>query len=70
MGSRQPPGHGAGGDLDVFLIVTGEVVGLADINRIKEWRGPEFRFDKNPESHLARLHLRGAILWIRSLRPA
>jgi transposase len=40
------------------------------INRIKEWRGLAFRFDKTPESYLAGLHLRGAILWIRSLRPA
>ncbi len=40
------------------------------INRIKEWPGLAFRFDKTPESYLAGLHLRGAILWIRSLRPA
>jgi transposase len=39
------------------------------INRIKEWRGLAFRFDKTPESYLAGLHLRGAILWVRSLRP-
>jgi len=40
------------------------------INRIKEWRGLAFRSDKTPESYLAGLHLRGAILWIRSLQPA
>jgi transposase len=39
------------------------------VNRIKEWRGLAFRFDKTPDSYLAGLHLRGAILWIRSLRP-
>jgi transposase len=38
------------------------------INRIKEWRGLAFRFDKTPDSYLAGLHLRGAILWIRSLQ--
>ncbi len=40
------------------------------INRIRERRGPAFRFDKTPESYLAGLHLRGAVLWLRSLRPA
>lgn len=40
------------------------------INRMKEWRGLAFRFDKTPESYLAGLYLRGAILWIRSLDPA
>jgi transposase len=39
------------------------------INRIKEWRGLAFRFDKTPDSYLAGLHLRGVILWIRSLQP-
>ncbi|MGI5292083.1 transposase [Nonomuraea polychroma] len=39
------------------------------INRIKEWRGLAFRFDKTPDSYLAGLHPRGAILWIRSLHP-
>jgi transposase len=38
------------------------------VNRIKEWRGLAFRFDKTPESYLAGLHLRGALLWIRSLQ--
>lgn len=27
------------------------------------------RYDKTPESYLAGLHLRGAVIWIRSLRP-
>lgn len=39
------------------------------INQIKEWRGLAFRFDKTPESYLAGLHLRGAILWLQSLQP-
>ncbi|WP_435878115.1 hypothetical protein [Streptosporangium canum] len=39
------------------------------INRIKEWRGPAFRSGKTPDSYLAGLRLRGAILWIRSLHP-
>ncbi|MBB5966459.1 hypothetical protein FHS22_005750 [Planomonospora venezuelensis] len=39
------------------------------INRIKEWRGLAFRFDKTPASHLAGLHLRGAILWIHGSGP-
>jgi transposase len=38
------------------------------INRIKEWRGLAFRFDKTPDSYLAGLYLRGTILWVRSLR--
>ncbi|GAA3427362.1 hypothetical protein GCM10018953_45450 [Streptosporangium nondiastaticum] len=40
------------------------------VNRVKEWRGPAFRFDKTPGSYPAGLHLRGAVLWVRSLRPA
>ncbi|MFI7612615.1 hypothetical protein ACIBP6_15450 [Nonomuraea terrae] len=39
------------------------------INRIKEWRGMAFRFDKTPRSHLAGLHVRGAVLWMGSLQP-
>jgi transposase len=39
------------------------------INKIKEWRGLATRYDKTPESYLAGLHLRGAILWLRSLHP-
>jgi transposase len=37
------------------------------INKIKEWRGLATRYDKTPESYLAGLHLRGAMLWLRSL---
>ncbi|MET7761585.1 IS5/IS1182 family transposase, partial [Streptomyces sp. NPDC005393] len=28
------------------------------------------RYDKTATSYLAGLHLRGAVIWIRSLRPA
>ncbi|OMI35323.1 transposase IS4 family protein [Streptomyces sparsogenes DSM 40356] len=37
------------------------------IDQIKEWRGPATRFVRTPDSYLAGLHLRGAMLWIRSL---
>ncbi len=37
------------------------------INKFKEWRGLATRYDKTPESYLAELHLRGAVLWLRSL---
>lgn len=40
------------------------------INKIKAWRGLATRYDKTPESYLAGLHLRGAVIWLRSLRPA
>lgn len=39
------------------------------INKIKAWRGLATRYDKKPESYLAGLHLRGAVIWMRSLRP-
>lgn len=39
------------------------------INKIKEWRGLATRYDKTPGSYLAGLHLRGAVLWLRSLQP-
>ncbi len=39
------------------------------INKIKEWRGLATRYDKTPASYLAGLHLRGAVIWLRSLRP-
>ncbi|GHH85516.1 hypothetical protein GCM10017771_18690 [Streptomyces capitiformicae] len=39
------------------------------INKLKAWRGIATRYDKTPESYLAALHLRGAIVWLRSLRP-
>ncbi len=37
------------------------------INKFKEWRGLATRYDKTPESDAAGLHLRGSILWLRSL---
>lgn len=37
------------------------------INKFKEWRGLATRYDKTPQSYLAGLHLRGSILWLRSL---
>lgn len=37
------------------------------INKFKEWRGLATRYDKTPESYTAGLHLRGSILWLRSL---
>lgn len=36
------------------------------INRLKTWRGIATRYDKRPDSYLAALHLRGALLWLRS----
>ncbi|MFD1935082.1 hypothetical protein ACFSKW_26765 [Nonomuraea mangrovi] len=60
-----PGGHGPDPDL-----YTQRNTAERCIDRIKEWRGPAFRFDKTPDTYLAGLHLRGAILWIRSLQPA
>jgi transposase len=37
------------------------------MNKFKEWRGPATRCDETPESYAAGLHLRGSILWPRSL---
>ncbi|RKE18184.1 DDE family transposase [Streptomyces sp. TLI_171] len=37
------------------------------INKLKAWRGIATRFDKKPESYLAGLHLRGAMIWIKDL---
>ncbi|OKI06336.1 transposase [Streptomyces sp. CB02923] len=37
------------------------------IDKLKVWRGIATRSDKAPESYLASLHLRGAIIWLRSL---
>lgn len=39
------------------------------INKFKAWRRIATRYDKGPESHLAGLYLRGAVIWMRSLRP-
>lgn len=40
------------------------------INKMKDWRGLATRYDKTPQSYQAGLHLRGAVLWLRSLQPA
>lgn len=40
------------------------------INKIKDWRGLATRFDKRPDSYMAGLELRGAVIWLRSLHPA
>jgi len=37
--------------------------------RIKSWRGLATRYDKTPESYAAGLHLRGSIIWLKSLEP-
>lgn len=39
------------------------------INKIKDWRGIATRYDKTPESYEAALHLRGSMIWLRSLTP-
>ncbi|MFD9354633.1 hypothetical protein [Streptomyces sp. NPDC060031] len=33
------------------------------INKLKAWRGIVTRCDKRPDSHLAGLHLRAAMIW-------
>ncbi|GAX58842.1 transposase [Streptomyces olivochromogenes] len=38
------------------------------INKTKEWRGLVIRYDKTPPGYLAGLHLRGAVVPLRSLR--
>lgn len=40
------------------------------INKLKAWRGIATRFDKKPESYLAGLQLRGAMIWIKDLTRA
>lgn len=37
------------------------------VNKLKSWRGIATRFDKTPESYSAGLHVRGSIIWLRSL---
>ncbi|GGJ42341.1 hypothetical protein GCM10010121_061820 [Streptomyces brasiliensis] len=39
------------------------------INRLRNWRGIAFRFDKTPASYEAGLYLCGAMLWLRSITP-
>ncbi|MFF4426827.1 IS5 family transposase, partial [Streptomyces sp. NPDC001549] len=40
------------------------------INKLKAWRGIATRYDKAPESYLAGLHLRAAMIWIDDLLKA
>ncbi len=40
------------------------------VNRMRAWRGIAMRCDKRPDSYMAGLELRGALIWLRSLRPA
>ncbi len=41
------------------------------INKLKAWRGIATRYDKSPDSYLAGLHLRAAMIWIDDLlKPA
>ncbi|MEU4119095.1 IS5 family transposase, partial [Kitasatospora sp. NPDC028055] len=35
--------------------------------KVKTWRGLATRYDKSPESYTAGLHLRGSIMWLKSL---
>lgn len=39
------------------------------INKIKAWRGLATCYGKTPESYLAGLHLRGALIWLCNLSP-
>ncbi|MGV9777732.1 hypothetical protein [Streptosporangium sp. NPDC003464] len=39
------------------------------INKIKDWRGLATLYDKTSAGYLAGLHLRGSLIWTRSLRP-
>ena len=39
------------------------------INKIKDWRALATRYDKTPQSYEAGLHLRGSVIWLRSLTP-
>ncbi len=40
------------------------------INRLKAWRGIATRCDKKPDSYLAGLHLRAAMIWIDDILRA
>ena len=37
--------------------------------KIKTWRGLATRYDKDPDSYQAGLHLRGSIMWLKLLTP-
>jgi hypothetical protein len=39
------------------------------INKMWAWRGLAWRYDKTPDGYMAGLHLRGPIIWMRSLNP-
>jgi transposase len=39
------------------------------INKLKAWRGIATRYDKTPDSHLAGLHLRASMIWIKDITP-
>ncbi|ROR46945.1 hypothetical protein EDD39_5247 [Kitasatospora cineracea] len=56
----RPVGHDAGFYKDRN---TGERL----IDKLKAWRGIATRYDKKPESYLAGLQLRGAMIWIKDL---
>ncbi|MFD8035637.1 hypothetical protein ACFV3F_44370, partial [Streptomyces sp. NPDC059717] len=40
------------------------------INKLRAWRGIATRYDKTPDSDLARLHLRASMIWIKNLARA
>ncbi|MFD4242732.1 hypothetical protein ACFWP3_14195 [Streptomyces sp. NPDC058525] len=40
------------------------------INKLKAWRGIAARYDKSPNSYLAGLHLRAAMIWVDDLIKA
>jgi transposase len=37
------------------------------VNKLKAWREIATRYDKTPESYLAGLHLRAAMIWVKDL---
>ncbi|WP_344044052.1 transposase, partial [Saccharothrix xinjiangensis] len=37
--------------------------------KIKTWRGLATRYDKTPQSYEPGLHLRGAIMWLKTITP-
>jgi transposase len=38
--------------------------------KVKTWHGLATRYDKSPQSYEAGLHLRGSIMWLKTLTPA
>jgi transposase len=65
---RKKKGHSGGRPVshDATLYKDRNTVERA-INKFKEWRGLATRYDKTSESYAAGLHMRGSILWSRSL---